>query len=383
MRREIFFQEDILKMSPKDFIHPLYNFIQQIFGRVNALLGGFFLFSPVVLRLRITNNCDLTCNFCFLKSGLNRSEINHLSIEEWKKIVEKLPRRTIVDIAGNEPLLAKNFKEIFALFLEKGFRVSLITNGMSWDDELIELIVSKKLNFLMVSLDGMEEIHNKVRGDKKSFQKAIEFIERINIEKEKRGSKKPGLCIKSVLLEDNGDDLKNLQDYAFNELGAGQHTINLLFQNKGRGGSEFFKTFKELEENSGNTHRYNQANFKKLFMALKELASRRNVNVKPPMKPSLWKSYLTDPSRLGVERCFKSYSVLTLYFNGLISPCDLAYEIGNIRETDYDLKRVWKTKRFSAFWKNFKDSNGYVKACEGCNLSTQTWNHLTWHDNSN
>ena len=326
----------------------------------------------MVLRLRLTNNCNLSCHYCFLKDALNSPEEDHLSVDEWKKVLSFLPRTMIVDIAGNEPFLAKNFEDILTLLLDKRCKVSLITNGMMIDEQLIRKMIKKKLSYLMVSLDGLQMTHNRLRGNGDSFANAVTFIKKVNQLKKEMGSSKPIICVKTALTEDGAEDLVRLQDFIFDELQVDQHTINLLFQNKGRGGNRLVTDVDDLTKLPGNTQVFSKVALAPLKWTLAKLTGRKNVNVKPPMKPSNWEYYLEKPSDFGVKNCMRPYSVLTMYFDGRITPCDLALNLGNIRDFNYNLRKVWKSPQFFSFWKKYHDAGRQMAACEGCNMALQT-----------
>jgi len=123
----------------------LYNNLR-FFGFINNLLPDSIKLSPLVLRIRITNKCNLHCGFCYLSGNLNIGEENHLTLAEWKIIIDKLPAWTIIDITGAEPFLAKNFKEILELLLQRKFKVSITTNGYFLNN------IGNHMRFIQLSL---------------------------------------------------------------------------------------------------------------------------------------------------------------------------------------------------------------------------------------
>jgi len=91
-------------------LEPIFFHLNNLYCQIAGLLSPLIILSPLVLRIRITSKCNLSCPFCYLKTGLNRDEEGNLSLEEWEKIFSKLPKRTIVDLTGAEPLMYKDIR---------------------------------------------------------------------------------------------------------------------------------------------------------------------------------------------------------------------------------------------------------------------------------
>jgi MoaA/NifB/PqqE/SkfB family radical SAM enzyme len=359
------------------FIHLIYNYVQILYGYLVKYLSPIIPLPPLTLRIRITNRCNLHCDFCYLAGDLNAGEENHLEVSEWKKIIKKLPRTTIVDITGAEPFLAKNFSTILNLFLERKMKVSLITNGLKVDDEIIEDLVKNKLFYLMLSVDGFNEMHNKMRGNKRSFENIEQFIERVNHYKKVYNSKYPIICIKTTVLEENVTDFKNIGDYFFSKLNIDQHSLNLLFSNKVRGGKKLISDIDSQQFYSGNQHSYNPDKIEHIIKHTSEYMDYAkyknwNINIKPPIKRNRWADYIKDPRKYGVKSCIRPYSVASIYYDGTITPCDINFSTGNIRDYDYDIKKIWSLPSFKSFIdKHFKKKK-YLPACDGCCLAEQS-----------
>ncbi|HKZ58001.1 MAG TPA: radical SAM protein [Thermodesulfovibrionales bacterium] len=147
------------------------------------------------LTFAITYLCGSKCAMCNIWQKYkddphkNREELSAGEIREAFSRSEILKRARILIIAGGEPFLKKDFNEII-LFL-KSFNpaapVIIPTNGQHPDlieDKLKELMQSllKQGNrdsvlYVGVSLDGMEEAHERMRGIEGSFRDALKTVE--------------------------------------------------------------------------------------------------------------------------------------------------------------------------------------------------------------
>lgn len=352
-------------------IHSIYSKAQNLYGLINSLLPVNLKLSPFVLRIRITNKCNLHCDFCYLAGSLNVGESDHLSIHEWEKILEKIPKRTIIDITGGEPFLAKNFKQVLELFLDAGHKVSITTNGMSISNELINLIVDKKLYYLMISMDGTENFHNKVRGSEKSFSNIINILNQI--EKRKKEWKRiyPIVCIKSTILENNSQELLELNNYIHEKKSLSSHSLNFMFQNKARGGIQLKDSFSAVDFLEGNSYSYPEESVGNISKLIKKLIPKNNVNFKPNIDVNSIDSYLKNPKKYGVKSCYRANSIQTIYYNGTLAPCDFGLALGNIRDVNYDLRKTWNLKTFTTFIEKFNGRGKFHPGCESCCLAKQ------------
>ncbi len=101
----------------------------------------------------ITSKCNLKCPHCYFFKG---RQTKSLSFEEWEALFAKYRRAHFhhVVLSGGEPIL-----DLDVIFLADKFFpiVNIATNG------LIK-IPSTIRHTILVSLDGREEIHEKIRG---------------------------------------------------------------------------------------------------------------------------------------------------------------------------------------------------------------------------
>ncbi len=145
--------------------------------------------------ITVTYNCNFRCPYCyendFSKHGSNWSK-NTLTKEMVDRIynvmLELEPDRTkhnnIITLYGGEPLLKENYN-IVKYIVEKGIMNNYcfvaITNGYEIDN-YIDLLGKGKIESLQITIDGMEETHNKRRKHFKnndSFSKIVNNIKKI------------------------------------------------------------------------------------------------------------------------------------------------------------------------------------------------------------
>lgn len=131
----------------------------------------------------VTTKCNLCCKHCFFSSFLN-NQYPDITPEDIKKIFANYPRRLEnVIFTGGEPFLNKSLSEIILSTPSK--TINVVTNG--YCPALIIETTEKILNRLKridsigicVSLDGPEDVHNRIRGMENSYKKALETYSRL------------------------------------------------------------------------------------------------------------------------------------------------------------------------------------------------------------
>ena len=131
----------------------------------------------------VNNSCNLNCKHCYV--GYNRS-CGDLSAEEWKKVFEDLVKigATTFGCVGKEPLLTwDKTKEILEfLKMKKGvnsrIRFGMVSNLTLATRDIVEDLVKIMPDYLDVSLDGIFEKHDYIRGEG-SFGKTFENLKLI------------------------------------------------------------------------------------------------------------------------------------------------------------------------------------------------------------
>ena len=169
--------------------------------------------------------CNLNCKMCYSGSHHDVSIRNReLSLREYKSLIGKLYENGVMkyDISGGEPLMHDQLDEIVSEIKKyKGTEIFLVTNGtMILKKSSLFLEVLRKVNRIYISLDSTnEELHNKIRGSRVAFERAMEGVKFI----QSVGYKNLGLNF--VAMKENNFEIKKLLDFAYIQ---GFKFINIL-----------------------------------------------------------------------------------------------------------------------------------------------------------
>ena len=129
--------------------------------------------SPLFVAWDLTYKCNLNCFFCDRQDFYRKKLGNDLTLDQAKQVINNLVSADVMSIGmtGGEALLRSDLEDIAQYAKEKGLVASLSTNGTLMTKERAKKLVTL-FQSISISFDGLEEIHDKVRGTKGAFNGA-------------------------------------------------------------------------------------------------------------------------------------------------------------------------------------------------------------------
>lgn len=89
------------------------------------------------------------------------------------------PDSITIAITGGEPLLRNDLPLCGKTLRSHGFRWGIVTNGYAYDEVAHTQLLSAGMGSITLSIDGLQDTHNWLRNNKKSFSKAVRALELI------------------------------------------------------------------------------------------------------------------------------------------------------------------------------------------------------------
>ena len=161
---------------------------------------------PEVCVWELTLQCNMRCIHCGSHAGKARE--NELSLRECLDVAGQLLKLGCrqVTFIGGEVFLYRGWEKIARRLTDGGALVNMITNGFIMGEAQIEQIKYARLSNVGISVDGMEQNHNRIRNVPTSFGK---------IKKAYALLRKEGISTAAVttLLDFNFDDLPQLYEF--------------------------------------------------------------------------------------------------------------------------------------------------------------------------
>lgn len=125
-----------------------------------------------LVEIRLTKACNLACRHCSVSAGDGGED--ELTTGEIKDLLNSLKEMDVryVTFTGGEPLLRTDLHEIIEYAEGLGLSTAMDTNGILLSSEMVDALKKAGLRHVQVSIDGVEETHDSIRG-KGSFEKAV------------------------------------------------------------------------------------------------------------------------------------------------------------------------------------------------------------------
>jgi MoaA/NifB/PqqE/SkfB family radical SAM enzyme len=314
--------------------------------------------SPIYLVFFITNICNAKCRHCLLGNTVPKSRPKEeLSIDEIEKIAKSMDDLMFLLPTGGQPFLRKDIAEIVKIFYrETNVRnVGIPTNGTMTEQtvEFVKEVMSSCPEIdlgIDVSIDGIREIHDNIRGVKGLFDKAVLTYKELR--KLEKIYPNFNVNIETTVSSYNDDHLLEMYDYFTKELGA-----NTIFTLLTRGAprepaSKFFNISKyeryaeKMEAGIKNRILTGYYNFP--FCDV--------INAKRIVRHRLIAKTVRE-NRYQVP-CMGGRLGAAIFANGEVLPCELHTDmvLGNLRDYNYDFKKIWFSEKADNARKTIRDT---------------------------
>jgi Fe-coproporphyrin III synthase len=296
----------------------------------------------------VTSHCNATCESCFYWDELNQK--GDLSWDEIVKLSENTPEFTDLWFSGGEPTLRRELPEIIDLFVRNnGVRyINLPTNGLKPNRifEVAEHCLARNPGLdlhVNISLDGLRESHDFMRGVPGNFERALESGRLL------RKLKRPfGLRfvvnVNTVITRDNLDEILPLAELIRAERLADGHYFNLIRGNAKDMGLKRIEREKLRAIYSalpGIQWSYAEGMFDDRNRLVKWLKKAAYVGTLTFHHRTQFQN-LDGPARWSMP-CTAGETSAVIDFDGRIRACELRKPIANLRDFDMNLKVFWET----------------------------------------
>jgi SynChlorMet cassette radical SAM/SPASM protein ScmE len=135
--------------------------------------------SPRTVGVDLTSRCNLRCRYCYF---FDNPEIQYqdLPTSVWRRFFDELGSLAVMDvvIAGGEPFMRDDLRDLLAGIVENRMRFAILSNGTLINNEIATFIADTgRCNYIQVSIDGADsETHDACRGSG-SFDAAMQGLQ--------------------------------------------------------------------------------------------------------------------------------------------------------------------------------------------------------------
>ncbi len=317
---------------------------------------------PFYLTLFVTNRCNMRCAHCFYVEAMNLAPKPELTAEQVGKIVGGFAKRLVsVIVTGGEPFIADELTEMLVRIQRDTVcrYIDLDTNGYYPDRIEAKLVPALEqcpgqVN-VQVSLDGLETTHNEIRKLKDSFAKAVEFLKRV------KGlqTRFPRLtaCALTCVNAKNLGEVLPLRDFLHREVGVPHHITIVRGTDFGVWNvpKPFLSNFNPTGRDCGlppleKLHELERAFFDGFPEAMRDRSWRTQ-------RAKYRRIVQMVETKKSVLSCLAGRIDGVVYPDGFVSLCEFSQPVGNLKDFDWDLARLWRSpvaeegrRKLSACW---------------------------------
>lgn len=124
-----------------------------------------------------THRCNLQCLHCG-SDCVSNSHTPDMPLKDFLKVlhdIKDLPRSQplTVIITGGEPLLRSDLEQAGQAIRSLGFGWGIVSNGLAYSQSRHQSLLDAGMKSITISLDGLSDIHNWLRANPNSFEKAL------------------------------------------------------------------------------------------------------------------------------------------------------------------------------------------------------------------
>jgi MoaA/NifB/PqqE/SkfB family radical SAM enzyme len=302
--------------------------------------GSFKLPTAAVVQLLPTEACNLRCQMCnqwgengYFLQGVRKAQ--HMDEAGLTKLMRGLsPVDTFITVHGGEPFAYKHTGTLLELLREQQFDVFFTTNGTLLSPHLESLARIRNLA-LLLSIDGDEATHNKIRGEGR-FQQAKSAIAELFDLRRKLKMPLPLLVMSIVVCEWTTEVLEKSYEVAeeFNAFAINYNFRWFLTEEIGQKYEEHLK--KEFGLKSSGAWRgwlsdhHDEHDYGNVAQALSRVLREKRGRILPPyvvttpsqLRGKDYETYFTDYlDTFGNESCFMPFYWARVHANGDLIYC--------------------------------------------------------------
>ncbi|MEA1928795.1 MAG: radical SAM protein [Candidatus Auribacterota bacterium] len=165
---------------------------------------------PILGSIELTRRCNLKCPYCYVGFARNIPSENELNREEICSLFDQFAEKgcLFLTFTGGEPFFHDDFRSIYRYALQKGFLITIFTNGTLIDREMADFLANYPPLTIDITIFGAtEDIYERVSGVKGSYQrcrKAIKLLDERTIP----------FGLKSVISTINREEIREMKKFA-------------------------------------------------------------------------------------------------------------------------------------------------------------------------
>lgn len=331
-----------------------------------SLLKGWS-YPPETVNIYPTAGCNLKCAMCFVRFARSGDD---LSLDDWKDIVGQVRRfRPRIHLSGGEPFLYKDIIPLIEHIKKAGLFLHITTNGTFLAEHAAQ-IVKAGINQIDISIDGVKETHDRIRGVPGTFDKILAGLD--GLTKAKAGGPLPTVKMNSILNFEQPAEMEKLLEIMSGYGVSEAQFIHPLFLDRGAVEShrEYLKQALNRDVNGwahADRYQVKPANLGEVRKATDRMRkdSKVRVTVFPDFDPDQAQAYYQADRALASlvrPRCRAMWDTATILANADLESCP-DYVVGNCLEKPF--AELWNSEPMRQLRLRIRYGE-YFSVCRAC-----------------
>lgn len=313
--------------------------------------------SPIYFVYFVSDYCNARCKHCLLAEHRPSNKQNELTIDEIERVSASMDDMLFFTPTGGEPFLRRDLPEIVRIFHRNNHaaNVGIPTNGsltgrvVEMTKDMLDTCPGLDLH-IDVSIDGIGEAHDEIRQFPGLFDRAVRTYKELRVLEKHYPNF--STCVEITVSAYNQDHLLELYDYLTHRLGVNT-VFTLLTRGAPRdpGAKEF--DIRKYEELHAVLERDNKA---RILSGYYKMPFSDFLNAKRIVRPRIIAKTVRE-RRFQIP-CYAGTLGGAMFSEGQVLPCELLVdkEIGNVRDVDYDFKKLWYSPKADEIRKHIRDT---------------------------
>jgi len=313
---------------------------------------------PINITVSITNKCNSRCKTCNIWKMDKKSE-SELNFAEFEKIFKSLGKAYWFTVSGGEPFLREDVADICrAISVHCTPKIINIPTNATLPEviekrtkEILQNI--KKTNIIVnLSLDGVGPKHDEMRGRKKNFELFLETYKRLN---ELKGAfKNLKVGVHTVLSTYNLNELETIYNFV-KGLKPDSHIFEVAEQRVelntvGRGITPDPEDLSAVINNIMDAIQHDYIESGEFLIRLIHCFRLEYYDI---IKRTLKEQRQIIP-------CYAGYASCQISPYGDVWACCIhCKSLGNLKDVDFDFKKVWLSEQADEIRKSIKSGDCY------------------------
>lgn len=296
--------------------------------------------SPAYIIFFVTARCNQCCRMCFYWRNLNRQPEAELTLDEIKKISGNLQPITQLSLTGGEPFLRDDLEEICAVFIGNNqVRYVTIPTNASMPGRIGNSVRRLIGAFpdtcfrICLSIDGLGQEHDEIRGVKGAFEKLIETYQVLSPLRSYHDNLI--IDVNTTFSAHNESCVMDVVEFVRKNMDVDNHAVTFTRGNP-----------RDKESSMVSISRYEE-----LVTFL--MHGRRRVEARPfssvlrSVTEYSWETLLrTLKEERMILPCVAGRKLVEINERGDVFPCEiLPRSMGNLRDYEYDLGKVLRSPK--------------------------------------